>query len=98
MQYKTSFVLQFLGVFLVNGLELATIFILYRHFATMGGWRAGEVAFLYGLSAMSFGLAKVIGSAFDGFSQQIVRGEFDRVLTRPITPLVQVFCSDVKLQ
>jgi ABC-2 type transport system permease protein len=97
MQYKTSFVLQFLGVFLVNALELATIFILYRHFATMGGWRAGEVAFLYGLSAMSFGLAKVFGSAFDGFSQMIVRGEFDRVLTRPITPVVQVFCSDVKL-
>lgn len=97
MRYKTSFVLQFLGVFLVNGLELATIFILYRHFETMGGWHSGEVAFLYGLSATSFGLAKIFGSAFDGFSQLIVRGEFDRVLTRPITPIVQVLCSDVKL-
>jgi ABC-2 type transport system permease protein len=96
MQYKTSFVLQFFGIFLVNGLELATIFILFRHFETMGGWHAGEVAFLYGLSAMSFGLAKVFASAFDGFSQLIVRGEFDRILTRPVTPLLQVFCSDVK--
>jgi viologen exporter family transport system permease protein len=97
MQYKTSFVLLFFGVFSINALELATIFILYRHFETMGGWRSGEVAFLYGLSAMSFGIAKVFGSAFDGFSQQIVRGDFDRVLTRPLSPLFQIFSSDVKL-
>jgi ABC-2 type transport system permease protein len=97
MQYKGSFAFQLFGVFVVNGLELATIFILFRHFETLGGWEAGEVAFLYSLSAMSFGLAKVVGSAFDGFSQQILRGDFDRVLTRPVSPFVQTLSSDVKL-
>lgn len=98
MQYKLSFLFQLLGIFSINSLELATIFILFQHFDTLGGWDSGEVAFLYGLSSISFGLAKVIGSAFDGFSQQIVRGDFDRVLTRPVSPFLQTLCSDVRLQ
>lgn len=97
MQYKSSFVLMTLGVFAINVLELATIFILFRHFDTLGGWGAGEVAFLYGLSAVSFSLAKVFSGGLDGFQVQIARGEFDRVLTRPVSPFLQVLCTEFKL-
>lgn len=69
MQYKASFWLQLGGVFSINVLELATIFILFQHFETLGGWTSGEVALLYGLSAIGFSLAKVIGAGFDAFSQ-----------------------------
>ncbi|MEA2513978.1 MAG: viologen exporter family transport system permease protein [Thermomicrobiales bacterium] len=97
LQYKSSFALMFFGIFAINVLELATIFILFRHFESLGGWRAGEVAFLYGLSAISFSIAKVFSGGLDGFSQQILRGEFDRVLTRPVSPFLQVLSSEVKL-
>ena len=97
LQYKGSFALQLFGVFAINILELATIFILFQHFETLGGWTAGEVAVLYGLSSISFGIAKVLGGGLDIFSQQIVRGEFDRILTRPVSPLLQILYSEVKL-
>lgn len=98
MQYKLSFVLQFVGVFAINGLELASIFILFQHFETLGGWSSGEIAFLYALSATSFGLAKVFGAGFEYVGQQIVRGDFDRVLVRPVSPFLQLLSSDLQLR
>ena len=56
MQYKVSFVLDVVSRFLVNGLELAAIFILFNRFSSLGGWSVGEVAFLYGLVTVSFAL------------------------------------------
>jgi ABC-2 type transport system permease protein len=97
MQYRASFWLQLFGVFSINVLELATIFILFQHFKTLGGWTSGEVAFLYGLSAISFSIAKVVGGGFDVFSSLMVRGEFDRLLVRPVSPLIQVLCGDFRL-
>jgi ABC-2 type transport system permease protein len=97
MQYRLSFVLQLLGVFAINALELAAIFILFEHFETLGGWTSGEIAFLYSLSVTSFGLAKVLGAGFESVGQQIVRGDFDRVLVRPISPFLQLLSYDIKL-
>lgn len=96
MQYKASFALQVAGNFLTLSLELASIFILFSHFDTIGGWRVGDVAFLYGLSAISFGIGSIIAGGFDGFQQQVVRGEFDCVLVRPVSLIVQVLSSDIK--
>ena len=97
MQYRASFALQVAGNFAGNFVELLAIFILFRHFTSLGGWSVGEVAFLYSLSGISFGIAHGIGAGFATFSQQIARGEFDRVLTRPIGTLLQVLASDVQL-
>lgn len=96
MQYKVSFALQIAGNFLTLFVELLSIFILFSHFDTIGGWKVGDVAFLYGLSAISFGIGSIISGGFDGFQQQIVRGEFDRVLVRPVSLFVQVLSSDIK--
>jgi ABC-2 type transport system permease protein len=98
MQYKTSFVLQAIGNFGTNVVELAAIFILFRHFDSMGGWTVGDVAFLYGLSAISFACADAIASGFSTFSLQIVRGEFDRVLVRPVAPFLQVLAADFQMR
>jgi ABC-2 type transport system permease protein len=71
--------------------------ILFRHFATLGGWRVGEIAFLYGLSALAFGIAHTLAAGFATFSEQIRRGEFDRILVRPMGAMAQVLASDIQL-
>jgi ABC-2 type transport system permease protein len=98
LQYRASFALQVVGNFVVNAVELAAIFILFRHFDAMGGWTVGDVAFLFGLSTMSFAVADAIASGFSTFSQQILRGEFDRVLVRPVAPFLQVLAADLQLR
>jgi len=98
MQYRVSFWLQVTGNFALYLSELAAILILLRHFDTLGGWRPGEVAFLYGLSSFSFGIANTAAAGFSVFSQQVVRGDFDRILTRPLAPMLQVLASDIQLR
>ncbi len=98
MQYRASFVLDVISRFLVNGLELAGIFILFHQFSSLGGWRVGEIAFLYGLVTISFALHEVIAQSFEDFSLTVRQGEFDRILLRPVTPIVQVLASDFQLK
>jgi len=98
MQYPTSFLLQVAGNATIHLMELAATFILFEHFTNIGGWGPGEIAFLYGLSGVSFGIAHTLAAGFSAFSQQIVRGEFDRVLVRPVRPVVQVLASDLQLR
>jgi ABC-2 type transport system permease protein len=98
MQYRASFVLQVVGNGLIHALELLTIVLLFGRFSTLGGWTTAEVAFLYGLSAFSFGVAHTIASGLSSFDEQIRRGEFDRVLTRPVGAFLQVLASDLQLR
>jgi ABC-2 type transport system permease protein len=95
MRYKTSFILQIFGNFAINFVELVAIFILFQHFDSLAGWRVGDIAFLYALSTIPFGIAHVVGSGFTVFQQQIKLGDFDRVLTRPVSPFVQVLSSEL---
>jgi ABC-2 type transport system permease protein len=98
MQYRASFLLQIVGNLGLHLTELAAIFILFRHFEALGGWRPGEIAFLYGISAVSFGTAHTFGSGFSYVSQLVLRGDFDRLLVRPVGTMVQVLAADVQLR
>ncbi len=98
MQYRTSFALQLVGNFLINLAELAALLILFRHVATIGGWSAGEIAFLYGISGLAFGIAHTVASGFSVFSELVVRGGFDRLLVRPVGTMLQVLAEDVQLR
>lgn len=98
LQYPASFFGQLAGNLGIQAGELAAILILFRHFETLGGWRVGEIAFLFALSTLSLGLADFFTSGFSAFSGMIVRGEFDRLLVRPAGAMLQVLASDVQLR
>jgi ABC-2 type transport system permease protein len=98
MKYKRSFILQTIGNFTVTFVELLTIFIFFQHFDSLGGWNRGEIAFLYGLSSTSYGLAQVIGTGFDHFTFLVQRGDFDRLLVRPLSAITQVVASDLVIR
>jgi ABC-2 type transport system permease protein len=98
MQYRASFLLDVVSRFLINGLELAAIFILFHQFTAIGEWHVGDIAFLYGLVTISFALHEVVAQSFEDFSFTIRQGEFDRILLRPVTPIVQVLASDFQLK
>ncbi len=98
MQYRASFWMQIAGVTVVYAIEFASVLFYFLHFESIGGWGLGEVALLYGLSSVSFGIAHTIGGGFAVFSQMIVRGDFDRLLVRPLSALVQVLAADIQLR
>lgn len=97
-QYKASLAID-IGTFLaVTSLEFCVVLIQFGKFPTLLGWRVGEVALLYGLVSFSLGVAEMVGAGIDGFQDTIRRGEFDRVLLRPVGPLAQVAGSDFRLR
>lgn len=98
MQYKSSFVMLTLGSFVSIFLEFVTIVILFQRFPSIAGWSVGEVAFLYGIASLAFGLAEMLAGGFDHFPSLILRGDFDRLLVRPADTLVQLFCQEFLLR
>jgi len=98
MQYRVSFLLQFLGSFSTVFAELLAVLILFRTFGEMAGWRVGEVALLYSLVAIGFGISELASEGFDDVSVLIKMGDFDRVLTRPVPAFVQVMSSQFPLR
>lgn len=84
MQYRASLIAETFGAFVITALDFVAIVILVGRFQGIGGWSLPEVAFLYGISAISFSFAELQAGAFDYFDQMVVRGEFDRILIRPL--------------
>lgn len=98
MQYKLSFLTLTVGSFWALFLEFVVILIFFQRFPHLAGWSLGEVGLLYGLASISFGLAEMVCGGFDHFSSLILRGDFDRVLTRPADPFAQVFSQEFQLR
>ena len=90
MQYRASMIAETFGALLITGLDFASILILLQRFQQIGGWTLAEVAFLYGTSAISFSLAELNAGGYDYFDQMVVRGEFDRLLIRPLSLFFQM--------
>jgi ABC-2 type transport system permease protein len=98
MQYRLSYLLFAGGTFASLFLEFVTIWIFFQRFPSIGGWSLGEVAFIYGLASICFGLAEMVSGGFDHFSQLIHRGDFDRLLVRPVSPFTQVFSQEFQIR
>jgi ABC-2 type transport system permease protein len=97
MQYRVSFILFTIGNFLVTIIEFVGILVLFSRFGSIKGWELAEVAMFYGLINVNYALSEAFGRGFDTFSLQVISGEFDRVLLRPRTTVLQVLAHDFLL-
>jgi len=97
-QYKVNVVVDICASFAVTSLEFVAVLIYFGQIPSMLGWSVGEVAMLYAIMSIGFGLAEMFGAGIDAFSDTIRLGEFDRVLLRPVGSFMQVLGSDFRLR
>ncbi len=97
MQYRAAFVMQSFGFFMMTGVEVLSVVVLFDRFRALDNWSLPEVAFLYGLVNVSFALSEGIGRGFDVFHLSVRRGEFDRMLLRPRSAALQVAGNEVQM-
>jgi ABC-2 type transport system permease protein len=97
-QYRTSFWLFLLSQTLVMCLDFAVILSIFTKVDEVGGWSALEVALLYGLSGVGFGMADTFVSAVENASRHIKAGTFDLFLLRPVPPLLHLTASEFELR
>jgi ABC-2 type transport system permease protein len=98
MQYRVSFVAEMIGHFLVTALDFVALAILLTRFQTIGAWGLAEVALLYGMSAVSLSLSELLVGDFDDFDKLVMRGDFDRVLIRPLAVVFQMMTGAFRLR
>lgn len=97
-QYRLSLAIDIGTYLLVTGLEFTMVFIIFGQFPSLVGWHVGEVGLLYAVMSVGFGFAEMLGAGMDQFDETIRRGDFDRVLLRPVGTFLQVAGSDFRLR
>jgi ABC-2 type transport system permease protein len=100
MQYRASFLLDLLSTGLIVLLEFGSVALVLQRFNNLQGWQLPEIAFLYSLVEIAFGLMDMFFSGFDppDFGRQVRQGTFDQLLLRPINITAQVMGSDLALR
>jgi len=98
MQYRASFVMLTLGHFLMTGLEFVGIWALFDRFERLEGWSLPEVALFYGTINMAFALCDATSRGFDIVHTMIRSGEFDRLLLRPRSTVLQLAGQELTLR
>ncbi|ANB06641.1 transporter [Streptomyces ambofaciens] len=90
MAYRTSFVLTAFGNFAITALDFVAILLMFSRVDALGGWSLSEVALLYGLSGVSFGLADLAIGSMERLGRRVRDGTLDTLLVRPAPVLAQV--------
>jgi len=98
LQYRTSFALETLGMFLWGFLDFAAILVIFSNVRQLGEWSAAEVALLYGITSLSFSVTDLLIGHFDYLPRLVREGTFDLLLTRPRGTLFQLMTIDFQLR
>ena len=90
MAYRTSFWITTIGNAVTSALDFVVIAIMFLHTTALGGWTLPQVAFLYGTSGLTLGLADLLVGSLDQLGQRVRDGSVDVVLVRPAAALAQL--------
>lgn len=93
MQYRASFVMLSIGQFFVIFSTFASVIFLFQKFGSLKGWNLYEVALCFAVIHIAFSISECCARGFDSFSKNVVNGDFDRILVRPRSTIVQVMGS-----
>ncbi|WNQ12139.1 ABC-2 family transporter protein [Paenibacillus aurantius] len=95
LTYRADFWVEVLSDLLFQGINLLFITVVFLHTPVLGGWTQAEVLFIYGYFMVPYGIFSCFFNLW-GFSERyIVKGELDRVLTRPAHNLAQLILENM---
>lgn len=96
LAYKLSFVLTTLGQFFVSFNVFLGVYFMFDRFSTVKGYNFQETLLCFSILLLSFSLAECFFRGFDAFPSMISNGEFDRILVRPRSIILQVLESKIE--
>jgi ABC-2 type transport system permease protein len=74
------------------------ILVVFGHTQFLSGWSRDEIIFIYGFFLVPFAVFGAFFNIWDFNERYIVKGEMDRILTRPIHSLFQVILERMELE
>ncbi|WP_132996002.1 ABC transporter permease [Sporanaerobacter acetigenes] len=97
LQYRASFIMMSIGHFLITFIDFLGIWVLFERFGTLKGFSFAEAALFYGMVHIAFAITEAWMRGFDTFSTLVRNGDFDRILTRPRSTVLQVLGHDFQI-
>ncbi|MEU6878521.1 ABC transporter permease [Streptomyces sp. NPDC046712] len=98
MTYRTSFALTLVTSFTVTFFDFVVILLMFGQVQGLGGFSFAEVAFLYGTTSTSFGLADLTMGSLQRMGKRVRDGSLDMFLMRPAPVLAQVAADKFALR
>ena len=93
LEYRADFIVGLVALFLVQGANLATLWVITRQVPTINGWTLPELVLIYGLIIFCRSFSHMFCENTWVIGHLIREGEFDRFLVRPIDPLFHTLAS-----
>ncbi len=90
LTYRSDFWIEVISDLAFNFMNLFFILVVYMHTDSLDGWSRADVIFIYGFFMVPYGLFSCFFNLWNFGERYIVKGELDRVLTRPAHSLIQV--------
>ncbi|MDH3300489.1 MAG: ABC-2 family transporter protein [Acidimicrobiia bacterium] len=98
-QYRTSFLLLMVSQSLIIVFELVALLFLIELVPQFGGWSRAQVVFLYAMATLPFSIGDVFISEVELLAYRYIRdGDFDVVLLRPTSALLQILALEFELR
>jgi len=98
LQYRASFLMQTFGHLILTATEIVGIWALFARFGGLRGWTLPQVAMFYGVVQITWSIADAMARGFDVFGGTIKRGDFDRILLRPRSTVLQLAGQELTLR
>ena len=94
LQYRTSFALFLAAQAIAGASEFAAVSIVFGQLDSLAGWTVAEVAFLYALGGLAFGISDLLVSPVELAATHVKAGTFDTFLVRPVGSLLQLVATE----
>lgn len=98
LQYRADMVVEVISDLLFQAVNLIFILVVFGHTQFLNGWSREEIIFIYGFFLVPFAVFSSFFNIWDFNERYIVKGEMDRILTRPIHSLFQVILERMELE
>jgi ABC-2 type transport system permease protein len=97
LEYPASFIMQIASIALIGFLSIPALLLLTTAFPSIGGWDFYMLGFMVALKQMAGGIHHAFFFSFYHHRDLVRNGEFDRMLVRPVHPLLQIMASSLDL-
>lgn len=96
--YRKSYFIEIVGYLLNMITHVGGIYFIFYHVKQLHGWNGWEILYLYGITSLGFSIAQLAAEGFEDLHQYIRSGEFDQMLTKPVSPIIQVASLSFRIE
>ncbi|MCK6255764.1 ABC-2 family transporter protein [Fictibacillus sp. KIGAM418] len=98
LTYRADMLVEIFSDLLFQAVNLIFILVVFGHTSLLKGWSKDEMVFIYGFFLVPFAVFGAFFNIWDFTDRYIVKGEMDRILTRPIHSLFQIILERMELE